>query len=1703
VSPKAQFYRDVSNLLSGGRASTRRRAGVAFYTYNTLGGEVELPKFTVKQAQDGSDLIGSQFWSADNEDDGSLPISYTIVGTSSQQRTDEDGHKTGPRFKCVDYCKSSAANDGDATKHFSRVGEARKWLEQSPPSPSPLHSDDDVTKSSSSLFCDDESGDITIGPSSLETDETAAVLRLKIRAFVIAEKPKKIPRHVCVAALRGQIKKEFFKCGTQVPPNYRAAMSSPEAKAWIKEMDDEIKALSDLGAFRKGLTLSDLPSNVHARDVIRSIWVYDVKVDGRKRARFAARGDMETHTEEDDNFSPVAQMKTVRLLLAVAAQLNLELVTMDFPKAFLLGKMDDTKPIFMYAPEGHGKQGEIFQLMLPLYGLTIASRKFYESLSEFMRAIGFTHFGGGDPCLFRRSRLMPTPEQALSNHQDSVAMGMEGRPLINGVVFEDSLPRGPQASKSGPTVETHYPYPDYMDKPQHKSEPNVPFETFHADGVNPLGTNGLRSGEYFEMAAVYVDDLLLALTHESAALARLFMRRFGAKISPPGSMYLGLNYEQNLFEGFISIGFQSCLERTMERIKDLTAIEIGIRSLVGILLWLCLHIFATHLIETKSLARRTNQNLPEDGKTALALIYELYQRRGQKIYYRRRGKRHPIFVPRASRVEGVADVSNFYAGIAVPETLGEILVTPDDIFREDGNIDVYSPEEEGTSYVPEQMTIDTNFVLEIATDASCAADQMSRRSDLGVIIFINGGPVDWCCMRMSGIADSSCNAEHCAMSIGTKQALIIRELLRFIGVHVGPDTIFCDSTSAMQVARNPHTLGAARSLGIRMHGTRYAVAKLGTKLKHSISEGECADFVTKRMPRKKLARLSVIFYNNLRMGWESNPDVLLPLRDGEWHPDIHGGVIGQPSMDLDSPDEFQSSSSVQVFVTTSSEKRHAIDYEPNDAVMLFKIKICAQSGVPVDQQLLSFGGKHLLHGRTLNDYGIFGDTVVNMVVRPRGGRNFDSDDEDSDDDDFPHLDEEDDFDDEFDDLPDLLPIEQEDDDLLNQAHYPDYPRLSPPNDHIYTPAQRDWSQQYMPVNASYNWPPNALMIMALLGHRPCHEAYEHDSIINRRYHLIFYASWSGPPTNPPVYSHKLLSERLDMDRQTALWYRAFDLAEIVDTSSDAFRNVTYSRVAHAQRRAHDMHFVIDHPVGYGPGHDQRRRSFENSFDVIDAISELRPPRQPVDIDLSSSTVDDIVPDNSHTLDVTAIERVVTASRTDHHGNSRTQSIPLSVLHGHPSLMRDGIRPSHDQRDTLAASLPNDVKVECLRRKHASTACPSTETGHVEMDPDHQLRWDQGMRVAMIKMGPLSMNAMWNDAMETEMTRLQNMGAFVPHASPAPHITGHQSTPSGITSPWHTQGTTETMGIETNKPDVNSGLVRMDLDVHDMDAFLQDENLPHGDELDTTVLEESLSNLQSSSIELAPVGDFQALLRHARGKGHCDGAKFDLFADDLKYGQLRPASSSSAISPGTPPGSLPVVPSSSSDAPLSLPLSWYSARQDQCFNSSREAELHAAIPGNLDDITIGSLFAEDPIDDERLGVGYLVLGSNNPTFDFIRCEMLEGDCVVCHVPTTRLASCRTCEGYVCLSCGNPRCSKCDGHLIRDPNRMNYKLAVFPRATTPNDFYSSYVQTFTSEDRRRELLDVRSMAVEIAEEARLPFTIRMKLINDKREQDIKQV
>jgi hypothetical protein len=119
---------------------------------------------------------------------------------------------------------------------------------------------------------------------------------------------------------------------------------------------------------------------------------------------------------------------------------------MDFPKAFLLGKMDKSKPTFMHAPPGGcGTPGEIWAICLPLYGLTVSSRRFYESLSEFMRAVGFSHFPGViHVCSVEGANYPTNASQAKVNHFSAQEVGLPGRPMDNGEV-----PRAPQPSRGG------------------------------------------------------------------------------------------------------------------------------------------------------------------------------------------------------------------------------------------------------------------------------------------------------------------------------------------------------------------------------------------------------------------------------------------------------------------------------------------------------------------------------------------------------------------------------------------------------------------------------------------------------------------------------------------------------------------------------------------------------------------------------------------------------------------------------------------------------------------------------------------------------------------------------------------------------------------------------------------------------------------------------------------------------------------------------------------------------------------------------------------------------------------------------------------------------------------------------------------------------------------------------------------------------
>ena len=77
----------------------------------------------------------------------------------------------------------------------------------------------------------------------------------------------------------------------------------------------------------------------------------------------------------EETFSPMVRFTSIRLILAIVAQSNLELHKMEVKTAFLNGELDEE--IYMEQPVGFiikGQEDKVCKLRRSLYGLKQASR---------------------------------------------------------------------------------------------------------------------------------------------------------------------------------------------------------------------------------------------------------------------------------------------------------------------------------------------------------------------------------------------------------------------------------------------------------------------------------------------------------------------------------------------------------------------------------------------------------------------------------------------------------------------------------------------------------------------------------------------------------------------------------------------------------------------------------------------------------------------------------------------------------------------------------------------------------------------------------------------------------------------------------------------------------------------------------------------------------------------------------------------------------------------------------------------------------------------------------------------------------------------------------------------------------------------------------------------------------------------------------
>ncbi|GKA40441.1 retrotransposon protein, putative, ty1-copia subclass [Tanacetum coccineum] len=144
------------------------------------------------------------------------------------------------------------------------------------------------------------------------------------------------PEHLCL-----NVEVEEHSLGyLNEPTNYKAALLDLESSKWLDAMNAEMQSMKDNQVWR----LVDLPPNAKT---IGSKWIFKTKTDmdgnvHAYKARLVAKGYTQTYgIDYKETFSSVADIRAIRILIAIIAYYDYEIWHMDVKTAFLNGYFNE------------------------------------------------------------------------------------------------------------------------------------------------------------------------------------------------------------------------------------------------------------------------------------------------------------------------------------------------------------------------------------------------------------------------------------------------------------------------------------------------------------------------------------------------------------------------------------------------------------------------------------------------------------------------------------------------------------------------------------------------------------------------------------------------------------------------------------------------------------------------------------------------------------------------------------------------------------------------------------------------------------------------------------------------------------------------------------------------------------------------------------------------------------------------------------------------------------------------------------------------------------------------------------------------------------------------------------------------------------------------------------------------------------------
>ncbi|GJT68841.1 retrotransposon protein, putative, ty1-copia subclass [Tanacetum coccineum] len=122
------------------------------------------------------------------------------------------------------------------------------------------------------------------------------------------------------------------------------------------------------------------------------------------KARLVAKGFTQTYgVDYEETFSPMADIRAIRILIAIVAFYDYKIWQLDVKTAFLNGHL--SKEVYMVQPEGFVNPkypNRVCKLKRSIYGLKQASRQWNKRFDDEIKKFGFSQ-NRDEPCVYMKA----------------------------------------------------------------------------------------------------------------------------------------------------------------------------------------------------------------------------------------------------------------------------------------------------------------------------------------------------------------------------------------------------------------------------------------------------------------------------------------------------------------------------------------------------------------------------------------------------------------------------------------------------------------------------------------------------------------------------------------------------------------------------------------------------------------------------------------------------------------------------------------------------------------------------------------------------------------------------------------------------------------------------------------------------------------------------------------------------------------------------------------------------------------------------------------------------------------------------------------------------------------------------------------------------------------------------------------------------